>query len=186
MKKIKTSIVLVILSVLLISCNRKVPENNISNSNKAIQSETETNLNLDSNEKEIKKALVQFEYEVFSQSDKNSENDLQGQIPYTDIYLIIKGEIDEVHKIGTYVGEAYSLEEFKDYNLPEETVSASFSYYAGYGEVVFLVREADKLKVKSLVVEEGIESENRVYKNLLEIEVDEDIEVKPYSFCNLE
>lgn len=186
MTKIKTIIVLLILSVLLISCNKNVPLNNISNSNETIKNETETDLNLDGNKEVIKKALVQFEYQGFTQSEKSSENDLQVQIPYTDIYLIVKGEIDEVHKIGTYVGEAYSLEEFEEYNLPEKTIIASFSYYAGYGEVVFLVREGNKLKVKSLVVEEGNESENNVYKDLLEIEVAEDIEVKPHSFCNLQ
>lgn len=186
MTKIKTMIVLLITSVLLISCNKSVQKNNISNTDETIKNKTEIDLVLDDNEGEAKKALVQFEYQVFTQSDKSNENDSQTQAPYTDIYLIIKGEIDDVHKIGTYVGEAYSLEEFEDYNLPEKTIIASISYYAGYGEVVFLVREGNKLKVKSLVVEEGNESENNVYKDLLDIEVAEDIEVKSHSFCNLQ
>lgn len=139
---------------------------NISKEAKSINSEikvtndTQKDINPKSDEKfknednEIKNKedniiRIGWQFRSFNKiSEDNSE------YPYTEVFLLIQGKENEKISLGSYIGDAWEVEDFTNRDLPPEVKIACQSWYAGSGDNLCVTVEDKKLHVKWRLIEE--------------------------------
>jgi hypothetical protein len=133
---------------------------------------------------EVKETItIGWEYEV-SYDEENFD------IPLTKVYLVIKGETSIREYVGEYIGELenYSLSD-DNWGFPEDSIIASFGWYAGSGDLLSVVREESGiLSVKHKVIaESGGDSEiqeeldNYTFESILSIQISEDALIETFN-----
>ncbi len=90
----------------------------------------------------------------------------------TDVYLLVEDDsVNEKIKLGTYLGHtsSYTLDQMADIDMPENTVMAAFTYYAGFGDTLCVVKDQNQIRILSQPMEEHSEEVDDVIYDFLEI-----------------
>ena len=138
-----------IFMLILVGCS-PIDENHGKQSNQStILTDTSDNKDNDANIS----ISIGWEFIDYVKKDTNGfEN------PYSDVYLIVKGDKEEKIKIGTYIGSFSIYDDVSNRNYPTDTLTACETWFAGAGDDIRVVRSDSKtLSVQWREKEEGSE-----------------------------
>lgn len=101
-------------------------------------------------------------------------------VPYSDVYLHLDGEIKEKVKIGTFIGNFNDITDWELREIPEGTLLYSQSWYAGGGDDLCLIWDEEKgLSIMWRPIHEIREDdyEQPDYKRVFNLEIPSDIKL---------
>jgi len=113
--------------------------------------------------------------------------EIDDEYPYTDVFLVIEAEKKQEIQIGSYMGNAYIIEDYNNRDLPENTLMACASWWAGGGDDICIVKK-DNCSLSVIwrpigEVGDDVEYEVSSFKEMLVIAIPENsgIEILPLS-----
>ncbi len=161
----KSIVTLFIMCAFLMSCAKTESESSHNDTN---QITSENDMNNTNKEEEIKSSELHLKWYFYQYYDNRDEF----ENPMTDVYLLVEaGSLDEKIKLGTYLGHtsSYTIDQMADIDIPENTVMAAFTYYAGFGDTLCVVKDQNQIRILSQPIEEHSEDVDSIIYEFLEI-----------------
>ena len=70
-----------------------------------------------------------------------------GEFPKGQVFLKVDGKDYLVVQEATTNYQQLRSDEYKDYHIPAKALLASYSWHAGFGDIMYVVRKGDRLEV---------------------------------------
>lgn len=81
-----------------------------------------------------------------------------GEFPKGQVFLKVDGKDYLVVQDATTNYQQLQRGEYKDYRIPAKALLASYSWWAGYGDILYVVRKGDRLEVYQQEMDEAEDS----------------------------
>lgn len=152
------------------------PDNNLNGR------DLSTSVNLSNKDNSQKK--IKLSWGLTSYNKKIQSND-DYEYPFTDIKLVISGEMNQVINIGSYMGGAWEIapQDNKDRRFPNNSLLGCKTWFAGGGDDLCITRKSvDKLSVMYRQTSESTQDEYYelpVFTEIKTINIPKDCLIEP-------